>query len=246
MPLRTVTAKPDDNHGSVKVTPPSTKRLKRTSSPMDHLSNKSETEMKSCKSEVHPQLTPAVSKLKTAKQHIHNVVTNLIGFPFPKQIHRSSQDLSWMTKPVTIKAMNLHLVHKLILWSKGFLSHRDNIVTNKKMIAQSTHYQDLFVNKFVQTAISGVASCKIPVWLMSQDRMIELIDGIDHLSVADLVKNLSSYDQFYFEHHVSLCSKILYTATIHHGHSFDPKLHQSPGQDFIEVFYGLDAITNKV
>ena len=184
-----------------------------------------------------------VAKLKSVKQHIHKVHGNLSSYTYPGGIpFNKFADVGWMLKLNVVESMNVHLIHKLVLWQKGHLSYIDKVISSNDLPSTVVCDQKTFVQTLVGRAICGIAQCNIPVWLMSEDRMIEIIDGIDSLAVAQLVKNTASYDQFIFESHLSLCSGFIYVKTVHHGHNFDHVTRDY----FFEVFYGLDYQNNVV
>ena len=110
-----------------------------------------------------------------------------------------------------------------------------------KLSRNVSYHQYMFAASLLPDAITGIAHSNVPVWLMSKHRMVELVDGIGMLQLAELIQNIASYDQFGFEHHVSMCSKHLYTLTIHHDHIYNPKKSDDCSLETLDVFYGLDV-----
>ena len=178
-----------------------------------------------------------VVKLNCVKQHIHKVHSNLHNHTYPAGFSvKTSADVGWMLNINAVESMNIHLIHKLMLWQKGHTSYTAKVVSSNELPGTVAYHQTTFVETLVHRAIVGIMQCNIPVWLMSEDRMIEIIDGIDTLCVAQFVKNTASYDQFIFESHLSICAQHLYVATVHHGYIFD----HIPRDYFLGVFYGID------
>lgn len=130
------------------------------------------------------------------------------------------------------------------LWSKAYRRISRDAIVKKNLKNTVTKHQDIFVNEYLPKAIDGVASCDIPIWLMSQERIYELIDGVDDLAVAELVVNLCSYDQFCMEAHLSIDSDILYILTVHHGYTFDNNKVMDKGMSSLDIFYGVDIETH--
>jgi hypothetical protein len=187
--------------------------------------------------EVLSQEQTDVTKQKNVKQYVHKVHSNVSQHTYPNgaSINRSA-DISWMLNRNAVTSLNVHLLRKLLLWQKGHTSYTDKVLSSNDLPNAVAYHQTKFVETLVKRAILGIRGCNIPVWIISEDRMVEIIDGIDTLPVAQLVKNFASYDQFFFECDLSVCSKYLYVKTIHHGYIFD----NDEREYFYEVFYGLD------
>ena len=186
--------------------------------------------------------SPTIKKLTSVKEHIFKVVTNLHGQEqHPVSCKQESSDLGWLTNVNAVTSMNMHLIHKLELWKKGFISYIERAVTETKLSRNVSYHQYMFANSLLPDAISGIAHSNFPVWLMSKDRMVELVDGIGMLPLAELIQNIASYDQFGFEHHISMCSKHLYALTIHYDHCYNQTNFDDSTLDTLDVFYGLDA-----
>lgn len=188
--------------------------------------------------------SPSIKKLTSVKEHIFKVVTNLHGQEqYPVSCKPESSDIGWLTDVNAVSSMNMHLINKLELWKKGFISYIDRAVTNMNLSRNVSYHQYMFATSLLPDAIAGIAHSNVPVWLMSKDRMVELVDGIGMLPLAELIQNIASYDQFGFEHHISMCSKHLYALTIHHDHCYNQTNSDDCTLDTLDVFYGLDADT---
>ena len=185
----------------------------------------------------------SIKRKVSVKEHIFKVVTNLHGqehYPvLTKQ--EPSADIGWLMHVNVVRSMNMHLINKLELWKKGFISYIERAVLNMKLSRNVSYHQYMFAASLLPDAITGIAHSNVPVWLMSKHRMVELVDGIGMLQLAELIQNIASYDQFGFEHHVSMCSKHLYTLTIHHDHIYNPKKSDDCSLETLDVFYGLDV-----
>ena len=215
------------------------KRPRLSSSLLDDISSSSSL---SC-DEPTAYYSTSIKKKASVKEHIFKVVTNLHGqeqYPvLTKQ--EPSADIGWLMHVNVVRSMNMHLINKLELWKKGFISYIERAVLNMKLSRNVSYHQYMFAASLLPDAITGIAHSNVPVWLMSKHRMVELVDGIGMLQLAELIQNIASYDQFGFEHHVSMCSKHLYTLTIHHDHIYNPKKSDDCSLETLDVFYGLDV-----
>lgn len=195
--------------------------------------------------------TPAEERntLNYAKEHIHHVMYNLHSYPYPSFVNPRGEDLSWMNRKEIVDPMNVHLVLKLHLWMDGYASTSNHeIQTHTSKMFTVDNGQDKFAQEVVPKAISGIAACKIPVWMMSPIRMVQLIDGVEDLAVAELIANISSYGQFDFEYHISLASpNVLYALTIHHSPIFESSKKQNDNSlTTCDVFYGINKLSHIV
>ena len=179
------------------------------------------------------------------KCFVFGIAYNLLGKTFPSDVQKLGTDMSWLVEEHTTESSNLHLVLKMLEWKHAYERFSEYGKEKHSLPKESTKHQDIFANVMVPRAISAIASCKLPVWLMSDERMIEIIEGIDDVSVAGLVVNLSSHAQFGMNCHISSTNIVVYIETIHYDHIFVQNKAYITGSETKSVFYGVDENTHR-
>lgn len=190
----------------------------------------------------HPINDQSIGVIPNLKRYLIGVIGNLFAHKWPSNAISNGVDLSWILRSETVQATNIQLIHKVNLWRQGYKALSTKVVSRTCPKSPSTAHQDYFANVLLPAAVIGISDCKIPLWLMSIERIVDLINGIDHAAVAEFLINLSSYVEFEMEAHLSCNSTILYVMTTHYNHCYRhqhiaKECHHSTNQN---VFYGID------
>lgn len=202
----------------------------------------------SCTSDIHIDCTywknASHGTMPRMKQFLWGLVFNLFGKKYPSKYPPCGHDLSWIHRNEAVEASNLHLVLKLHLWKVAYEETSKKAVKKYNLEECSTTDQDIFANELLPKAICAIAASKVPVWIMSNERIVELIPGIDELSIAELITNTSSYSEFSMVTHISNNLDTVYVQTSHYSHCFDPNKDIATGSKTLDIFYGINLQKN--